>query len=193
MTSSFAESLARSREGDRAALEGLFARWRPLLRLQASRALGADLTARVDPSDVVQETCTQAFADLEAFRGTTEGEWLAWLRKMVIGHAAKARRFHHAQGRDPRCEQAGVETAHPSALPLARLLDDERAALVAAAVEELPVDMRQVVVRRVFQRQPFAEVAQALGCTVGAARARWTRALRRLRQTLATVLGEPRP
>jgi hypothetical protein len=48
---SFADRLARGRAGDRAALEELFAPWRPLLRLQAGQRLGAELSARVDPVD----------------------------------------------------------------------------------------------------------------------------------------------
>src|SRR6516165_4179573 len=103
---SFAERLARGRAGDRIALEELFVPWRPLLRLQADQLLGAELSARVDPSDVVQEAWAQAFADLAQFRGSSEGEWINWLRAMVAGQAANLRRFHRAEKRDPGREDA---------------------------------------------------------------------------------------
>jgi RNA polymerase sigma-70 factor (ECF subfamily) len=101
---SFSERLERGRAGDPSALEELFAPWRPLLRLQADQLLGAELSARVDPSDVVQEAWAQALASLDQFRGGSEGEWINWLRALVAGQAANVRRFHHAGKRTPRRE-----------------------------------------------------------------------------------------
>ena len=40
------------------------------------------------------------------------------------------------------------------------------------------------VVRRVFLKQPFAEVAEAIGRSQGAARVLWIRAIRKLRDEL---------
>jgi RNA polymerase sigma-70 factor (ECF subfamily) len=182
---SFAECLTRGRNGDRASLDDLFDRWRPLLRLQARQLLGADLAARVDPSDVVQESFAQAFADLPAFRGHTEAEWVAWLRRIVAGQAAKARRHHRARRRSPQREQgADSGAATPGPGPSSVVLNEERAARLAAAVEQLPATMREVVLRRVFDNQPFEEIGADLGCSAGAARVTWTRALRRLRGVL---------
>jgi DNA-directed RNA polymerase specialized sigma24 family protein len=45
--------------------------------------------------------------------------------------------------------------------------------------------MREVIIRRVFHRQPFPRIAEALGRSPGAARVLWTRALRQLRRSLA--------
>jgi RNA polymerase sigma-70 factor (ECF subfamily) len=179
----FRARLSRSRQGDQDALEGLFARWRPLLRLVARRLLGPDLSARLDPSDVVQESLAQAFRDLASFRGTTTGEWVAWLRRIVAGQAARARRHHQADRRNPQHEVAGAEPAD-AADPGAGLVEAEEAARLAAALEELPATMREVVVRRVFDSQPFEELARELGCSCGAARVTWTRAVQRLRELL---------
>jgi RNA polymerase sigma-70 factor (ECF subfamily) len=182
---SFAERLARGRAGDPAALEELFAPWRPLLRLQADQLLGADLAGRVDPSDVVQEACAQAYAGLADFRGASEGEWVNWLRSMVAGRAANARRFHHADKRTPRREGAGpAPVADQAPGPVTAALLAERDARLARALEGLPADMRAVVVGRVFHREPFEALARRLGRSPGAARVLWTRALRRLREVL---------
>jgi RNA polymerase sigma-70 factor (ECF subfamily) len=184
---SFADRLTQGRTGDSAALDPLLDRWRPLLRLQARRLLGADLSARVDPSDVVQEALTQAVQSLEQFRGQTEGEWVAWLRTMVAGQAAKARRYHSADKRDMACEQGlpGTGPVDPSGGPVTRVLEREQAARLARAIEELPEPMRHVVWRRVFHQEPFDEVGRVLHRSTGAARVLWTRALRRLRDLLA--------
>jgi RNA polymerase sigma-70 factor (ECF subfamily) len=185
MAVSFAERLSRCRDGDRVSLNDLFDRWRPLLRLQARRLLGPDLAARIDPSDVVQESFAQAYADLPDFRGHSEAQWIAWLRRIVAGQAAKARRHHRAERRSPQREEppdSGAAAAGRS--PSSAVLNEEEAARLAAVVERLPTMMREVVQRRVFDGEPFDEIAAALGCSTGAARVTWTRALRRLRQIL---------
>jgi RNA polymerase sigma-70 factor (ECF subfamily) len=185
----FAERLARARAGDRDALGALFAPWRPLLRLQADQLLGAELSARLDPSDVVQDAFTQACATLAQFRGTTEGEWVNWLRAIVAGKAANAGRHHSADRRAAGREVAREPASCPDRVPgpdgQAVLREDD--ARLAAALATLPPDMNAVIVRRVFHREPFEVVARALGRSPGAARVLWTRALRRLRQ----ALGEP--
>jgi RNA polymerase sigma-70 factor (ECF subfamily) len=186
MTPSFTEQLSRSRNGDRAALEVLFARWRPLLSLQARQLLGAELSARLDPADVVQETMLQAFHDLDQFRGQTEAEWVAWLRVLLAGHAAKLMRHHHADKRDPARETAPADyaLAAPESMPTRQFLEPEQALRLASAIEALPSAMREVVVRRVFQREPFETLAASLGKTPGATRVLWSRALKQLRELL---------
>jgi len=65
------------------------------------------LKAKVDASDLVQQTLLEAHRGLENFRGTTEAEWLGWLRRIVVHNAADfVRRFH---GVEKRC--AGREGA----------------------------------------------------------------------------------
>lgn len=182
---SFVERLALARAGDQAVLGELFGRWRPLLLLQARQALGEGLSARVEPADVVQECCTQAFADLAHFRGGSEAEWVAWLRSIVVGQANKARRYHRAEKRD-----AGRDIALPSSFPASsapqghELEEQERYLRLGAAIEALPEALREVVVRRAFHGQPFEAVAQALGRSGGAVRVLWVRALRALSRIL---------
>jgi RNA polymerase sigma-70 factor (ECF subfamily) len=182
----FLERLSRSRQGDLAAQRELFERWRPLLRLQARRLLGAELSARVDPSDVVQEALRQAAQDLDQFRGTTQAEWVGWLRAVVAGQAAKARRYHsagrRAVGREEARPDAEVQ-ASPAGV-LDRLIEAEEAARLAAAVEALPEAMQEVILRRQFDRLPLVAVAAGLGRTPQATRSLLTQALRRLARAL---------
>jgi RNA polymerase sigma-70 factor (ECF subfamily) len=145
------------------------------------------LSARVDRSDVVQEALTQAFQSLNQFRGRTEEEWVGWLHSIVTGHAGKIRRHHRAEKRDAGCDQtmppAGL--ADLAAGPVSCALEREQTLRLAAAVEDLPDPMREVIVRRVFHQEPFDVVAGDMNRSPGAARVLWTRAIRQLRQTLA--------
>jgi RNA polymerase sigma-70 factor (ECF subfamily) len=190
----FSECLTRSRAGDATAQGELFDRWRPLLRLQARKLLGAELSARVDPSDVVQDSLMQASQDLAKFRGTSQGEWVAWLRCIVAGQAAKTRRFHQAGRRAVRREEATAEPAMTARQPdlVAQLIDTEEAARLAAAIQALPESLREVVIRRMLDRQPLAEVAQALGLSVLAVRDLLPRAFRQLRHLLGKATGGER-
>jgi RNA polymerase sigma-70 factor, ECF subfamily len=182
----FAEHLSRGRAGDRASADRLFDRWRPLLRLQARRLLGPEVSARVDPSDVVQESLARAFGSLAQFRGETEAAWVGWLRAIVAGEAARARRHHTAGKRDAR-RDGPVPPAVPAAGdgPAGRAMGAEEAARLAAAIEALPAAMREVVVRRAIDHQDFETVARETGRTPGAARVLWTRAVRHLCEALA--------
>jgi RNA polymerase sigma-70 factor (ECF subfamily) len=182
----FLEWLTQSRHGNVAAQHELFDRWRPLLYLQARKLLGPALTARVDPSDVVQNSLLQAAQDLEKFRGRSQAEWVAWLRRIVAGQAAKARRHHGADRRTPDREEplpaGGVpDRGHDVAAEVAAA---EEAVRLAAAITALPSDLREVVVRRLVDCEPAAAVAQALGASPQAVRTLLVEALRRLRELL---------
>lgn len=67
---------------------------------------------------------------------------------------------------------------------------DSRADLIRA-LAELPARQRAVLVLRYFADLPEAEVATALGCSVGTVKSSASRALERLRQTLDTTTTTP--
>jgi RNA polymerase sigma-70 factor (ECF subfamily) len=183
---SFADQLSRSRQGDPAAQEELFGRWRPLLLLQARRLLGSELAARADPSDVVQNSLLQATQDQDKFRGTSQGEWVAWLRCIVDGQAAKVRRFHQAEKRGVGREEVTADSALPDRHPgiVRRLIDEEEAGRLACAIQDLAEPMREMVIRRVLEGEPIATVAKALNLTAPRSRSLLTQALRQLARAL---------
>ena len=57
--------------------------YRGWLRLLARLEVQPDLRGKFDPSDIVQQTMLEAFRDRPQFRGTTEEELRAWLRKIL--------------------------------------------------------------------------------------------------------------
>jgi RNA polymerase sigma-70 factor (ECF subfamily) len=65
-----------------------------------------------------------------------------------------------------------------------RLLADEEARQVAAAVMTLPVHQREAVILRYYQSLSLAEIADALGVPLGTVKLRLHLGLRRLRATL---------
>ena len=80
--------LAKARAGDAAARDRLFAHCRDYLGLAARARVEASLRAKVDASDLVQQTLLEAHRGFTKFQGATEAEWLAWLRRILEHNAA---------------------------------------------------------------------------------------------------------
>jgi RNA polymerase sigma-70 factor, ECF subfamily len=73
--------LANARGGRRKALGRVLELNRTTVGLWARAQIGPRLQGRVDASDLVQETFLDACRGFHHSRGTSHGEWVAWLRK----------------------------------------------------------------------------------------------------------------
>jgi RNA polymerase sigma-70 factor (ECF subfamily) len=187
--------LADARGGCAAATEQLLQQYRPLLVLLAEREVPADIRAKVGDSDVVQETLLAAHRGLAGFAGTTEAEFRAWLRQILVNQTANlVNRFRHtgkrATGREVSLDDSRMRPivmdhlTAPDPTPSAQVrLDEERAALLDS-LALLPDDHRQVVLWRHRDCLAYGEIAQRLGKTETAVRQIWARAVKRLQQEL---------
>jgi RNA polymerase sigma-70 factor (ECF subfamily) len=191
--------LAQARRGDDAALGRLLELYRNYLRFMARSLIGGALQAKLDPSDVVQETYLKAHADFDRFLGQTEPELVAWLRTILIHRLADMARHHQAQGRDLRREESLEEKLDRSSLelqgalaawtpsPTAQAMKREHAVLLAEALERLPADYRAVFVLRNLEHVPLEEVANRMGRSANAVSQLWRRALLALRRELEEI------
>jgi RNA polymerase sigma-70 factor (ECF subfamily) len=197
---SIADLLARARADSPRDLDQLFALCRNYLKVVARAQVESGLQAKVDASDVVQQTLLEAYRDFRNFRGSTEAEWLAWLRRILAHNAANFVR--HYRGTDKR--QAGREVAlgtpgdAPSSAgcfdpadsaetPSQQLLRKERELQVADALARLAPDHAEVIVLRNLQRLPFDEVARRMGRSRPAVQMLWMRAIQKLQADLASA------
>ena len=85
--SSLVNLIQRARDGGAAERAELFASCRSYLAIIARAQVETWLRAKVDPSDLVQQTMLEAHRDFDRFAGRTQGEWLAWLRR-ILSHNA---------------------------------------------------------------------------------------------------------
>jgi len=79
-------------------------------------------------------------------------------------------------------DTSGAMLQSPQDGPAEQLMAKERRAALEAALNELPVDAREVVVLRYFQRMSAREIAEVVDSTEGAVRTRLHRVLKQLRQ-----------
>src|SRR5262249_47192051 len=97
--------LHQARRGDRGALGQLLETHAPYLTLLARVQIGQRLRGEVDPGDLVQETFLAAHAAFGRFRGSTEADFLAWLRQIFAKQLANLlRRYLGTKGRNVRLE-----------------------------------------------------------------------------------------
>ena len=78
------ELMGRLKEGDPQALATAFSRNRRWLRKLIERRLDTRLTARVSPSDVLQEVFIDAFKRLRHFQADPDVPFSIWLRTVAI-------------------------------------------------------------------------------------------------------------
>ena len=99
------ELLAQARSGSNECLGQLLQLYNNYLRFLVLAHLEHRLRARVGPSDVVQETFFEAHRDFANFRGKTTGEFLAWLRRILVNNLHRVIEEHVlAEKRDVRRE-----------------------------------------------------------------------------------------
>jgi RNA polymerase sigma-70 factor (ECF subfamily) len=174
-------------------LADLLEPYRPFLRLLARTSLVGALGGKADASDVVQETLLKAHAKFGQFRGGTEPELVAWLKRILANNVADLhRRYYANDGRAIAREQSLEALLDRSSDAIARLLprdrstpsqgaaERERTVLLADAIERLEPDHREVLVLRSIQELEWSEVGRRTGRSPDAARGMWGRALREL-------------
>jgi len=182
--------------GDDLARGQLLERHRPRLRRMIAFRLDRRLAARVDPSDVVQETLAEAAAKLDDYLRQRPLPFYPWLRRLAQEQLADVCRRHLRAGRRSvtREEPAGLPDESVLELaerlldagsgPSARLRRVERQALVRQALDRLPEGDREVLVLRYLEQLSTAEAAAVLEIGESAVKMRLLRALQRLRDVL---------
>jgi RNA polymerase sigma-70 factor (ECF subfamily) len=179
--------LAEARSGRADSLGALLESYRARLQALASGQLKSRLRARVDTSDLVQETFLQATSHFHDFRGESEQELLSWLRTILrrsllrtVQRQLLARK--RSMSREVTIRYPDMDLISNGSSPSTPLRRRETADDVMKRLSRLPAPLREVLVLRNLGGLPFTEVARQMGRTPGAVRVLWLRALERLRQ-----------
>jgi RNA polymerase sigma-70 factor (ECF subfamily) len=161
--------------------------------LSTARRLLRDETVA---QDAVQDAMLSAARNLDRFRG--DSQLPTWLERIVINSALTRRRVMRRRSeqplegllehRDPHRRQ-WPPLAADGPCPERRLWRRELRSLIRAAIDELPADLRIVMVLWHFQEAEVAEIASRLRISPNAVRIRLHRARRALHRLLAGRLA----
>jgi len=187
--------LEKSRAGATDLLGQLLDVYRPYLLQIANDELDSDLRGKAGGSDLVQQTFMEANKALVSFRGQTEAELVAWLRRILLNNLANFRRQFRASGKRDVSREVAIATGDSSVVgagelqtqdssPSSQAAAREQAETLNLALARLSDDHRQAIVMRHQQGQSFAEIGVAMGRSSEAARKLWARAVEELQNQL---------
>jgi RNA polymerase sigma-70 factor (ECF subfamily) len=190
--SGIARSIRLAREGQHEALSDLLDAHRNYLRLLAASCLHREMRGKADPSDVVQVTLLKVHENFRHFRGTTEPEWMAWLRTILVRSLTDFQKGFQRQRRNVTRERSLESDVDRSSAMLRNMIPAagpspsqeaqrrEGAALVADAIAELEPEDRDVVILRSLLELDWSAIGEKTGRSPDAARMLWARAMQRL-------------
>ena len=133
--------------------------------------------------DIAQETFIRAYRALHQFRG--DAQFYTWLYRIAVNTAKKSLldlkrnptvsdSFHATDEED----ETSWRKSEPSTdeTPESVLAAKEIAAVVNAAMDDLPDDLKQAVTLREIEGLSYEEIATAMDCPIGTVRSRIFRA-----------------
>lgn len=170
----------RTVAGDQRAYELLVLKYqRRIQRLIGRMVRDVDLV-----EDIAQETFLRAYRALHQFRG--DAQFYTWLYRIAVNTAKKALMDLK---RDPTVTEAAWrtsddedETSRPGnepttdETPESLLAAKEIGAVVQAAMDALPSDLREAVILREIEGLSYEDIAAVMQCPIGTVRSRIFRA-----------------
>ncbi len=174
--------IREAQQGNRAAFEELVQHYD-----QAVLRLALHLTGTEhDAQDVAQEAYLRALKYFDGFRG---GDARSWVLAIVRNTCRTWYRSHSGEARavefDEELHSGAVEDEHPEAA-LIRAANRET---VRRALQELPLEFREVIVLREIEGLSYKEIAEVAEIPVGTVMSRLARARHRLERALSTRTG----
>ena len=175
--------IAATLAGDTAAFGRLVGLYQDRLYNSLLRVVGsAD-----DAGDIVQDAFVQAYVKLDTFRGSSA--FYTWLYRIAFNLAmSHARRERKVVSLDGMKASWGSEPLDGQPTPEVNVERREQVEMVHAALAELSVEYRTILVLREIDGCRYDEIAEILEMPVGTVRSRLFRARLALRDQLAPRL-----
>lgn len=173
--------------------------YRSYLRLVARLHLPPKVAAKLDPSDIVQETMLQAHRAMKDFRGHTRQEMVAWLRQILNRTIAHVARDWGRQRRDVGLERPLAGSVEDSSARLEAWLAAEQTSpsmqanrneqllQLAAALETLPPEQREAIELHYWHGWTLAAIGEHQGRTTASVAGLVHRGLAKIRALLPDV------
>ena len=141
---------------------------------------------RVEAEDLVQETCLRALRGLAGLRANDRAKsWLfTILRNIWLNQLRQRRSAPDLIELDPD-ESSAYAPADAAQDPYRRYVSTAEREQVRAAIQQLPLEFREIIILREYEELSYQEIATLLDCPSGTVMSRLARARSRLRQLLS--------
>jgi RNA polymerase sigma-70 factor (ECF subfamily) len=191
--------LQLAKDGDRAAFEDIFRRHRARLLRAIALRMDRRVAARVDASDVLQDTYLEAFRRLPKYLQRQEMPFYLWLHWIAREKVLALHRRHLGAEKRAVTHEAPLLPADSSATfvslviagrepsPSQALAKAELAERLRLALGQLDHDERDLILWRHFEQLSARDMAQLLQISEAAASKRYIRAIERLRRILVSL------
>jgi RNA polymerase sigma-70 factor (ECF subfamily) len=191
--------LAAARAGSNDALGQALEACRDYLLLIAQQEMDPNLRAKGGASDIVQETFLEAQRAFENFKGNSDEELRAWLRRILLNNLGDFRRRYRESdmraiarevglGADGSSAGVGANLPADGSTPSRHAVEQEATDLLMQAIDRLPDDYRQAILLRYREELSFEEIGQRMNRSPAAIRKLWARAVVRLREEFTKPL-----
>ena len=142
-----------------------------------------------DAQDVVQEAYLRAFKSFSGFHGSNGR---AWLLTIVRNTSYTLLKKNRAVDLTTTFDEEIHATGHESASPAAILEHAEDAELIRKAMDELPVEFREILTLRHQEGLSYKEIGEIVKIPAGTVMSRLARARAKLKEYLAVRIGKER-
>jgi RNA polymerase sigma factor (sigma-70 family) len=137
--------------------------------------------SHADAEDVVQDACVRAMRYFSSLRDDDARAWLfAIVRNTWFSRVSRRASVKETTPLDGAQHERPDDALDPEE----RLLQQHSVALVRAALEQLPVDFREVIVLREIEGLSYKEIAAVVRVPIGTVMSRLARARERLTAVL---------
>ena len=141
----------------------------------------------LDAEDVVQESYLRAFKFFEGFRGTDSRPWLlAIVRNTYYTMMQQHRTSEFETPFDEELHSPDPDNDDPEAVLLQSISTQQ----LRDAIEELPLDYREVFVLRELEGLSYNEIATIAAVPLGTVMSRLARARKRLQSSLSQHMSK---
>jgi RNA polymerase sigma-70 factor (ECF subfamily) len=140
-----------------------------------------------EAKDLAQEAFVMAYSNRQSFRA--DSSFYTWVYRIAVNLSLN----YINRNRDRRSES--IDDIQPSKLSTNQPDELEKAELAQAisnSVDSLPPRQKTVFVLRHYEEKPYSQIAEIMSITVGAAKASYHQAVKKLKTALNSYLNEGR-
>ena len=140
-----------------------------------------------DAEDIVQEAYLRAFKSFSGYYGGDSRSWLLTIvRNTCFTWLQQNRLLRLTDPIEDKLDEVGLDFADPEVL----LLQSADSKMVRDALQELPIEFREVMVMREMEDLSYKEIANIVDVPIGTVMSRLARGRKRLQELLVKRMGK---